>query len=333
MRSVVGGPEYLQSSPMRCRIRITGCTRMEIDKLETRRPKRLVRMMILLSVALLIGLSSSSPSSAVELPVLKTTINDFARMIPPASFSELEDRLKLFKAQTGHPVVVVTIPSVDDEDMEDFGRRIFRNLPLAEADRRQAVLLVVARKEQKADVQIGADLQSLFPKPLAVEKIQLQVEPYFNGLRPDLGIHAGVHYIFGVIRGDFQVGRTTEAEALENASKHGAGAGAIFALCLSPFLAFFTSMLWGIYATHFGVRREMRLFMGAILGGGTARIVATLMEMMGRYSDSLWYFILLLSIVGGLFGSLTEFWMAGDWSGIPRVKDKVKRKPEDNMGI
>jgi len=73
--------------------------------------------------------------------------------------------------------------------------------------------------------------------------------------------------------------------------------------------------------------------MGAILGGGTARIVATLMEMMGRYSDSLWYFILALSIVGGLFGSLTEFWMAGDWSGIPRVKDKVKRKPEDNMGI
>src|SRR5262249_3551303 len=68
-------------------------------------------------------------------------------------------------------------------------------------------------------------------------------------------------------------------------------------------------------------------------GGGTARIVATLMEMMGRYSDSLWYFILLLCIVVGLFGSLTEFWMAGDWSGIPRVKDEGKRKPEDNIGI
>jgi hypothetical protein len=35
----------------------------------------------------------------------------------------------------------------------------------------------------------------------------------------------------------------------------------------------------------------------------------------------------------GVLGSLTEFWMSREWSGIPRIKDKVKRKPEDNMGI
>jgi len=29
----------------------------------------------------------------------------------------------------------------------------------------------------------------------------------------------------------------------------------------------------------------------------------------------------------------TEFWMSREWSGIPRMKDNVKRKPEDNMGI
>ena len=33
------------------------------------------------------------------------------------------------------------------------------------------------------------------------------------------------------------------------------------------------------------------------------------------------------------FGSLTEYWMEGDWSGIPRIKNTIKRKPEDNMGI
>jgi hypothetical protein len=57
------------------------------------------------------------------------------------------------------------------------------------------------------------------------------------------------------------------------------------------------------------------------------------MTMISGYSAGLWYFILFLSISLGVFGSLTEYWMAGEWSGIPRVKDKVKRKPEDNMGI
>jgi len=40
-----------------------------------------------------------------------------------------------------------------------------------------------------------------------------------------------------------------------------------------------------------------------------------------------------LSIALATFGSLTEFWMAGDWRGIPRVKDPIARKPEDNIGI
>jgi len=30
----------------------------------------------------------------------------------------------------------------------------------------------------------------------------------------------------------------------------------------------------------------------------------------------------------GVLGSLTEFWMSREWRGIPRIKDKVKRKVE-----
>ncbi len=119
---------------------------------------------------------------------------------------------------------------------------------------------------------------------------------------------------------------------MQQASLHGGEAGAIFALCLAPFLAFFMGAIWGIYATQYGVQRGTRLLMGAIFGGGTAKIVALLMSMLGSYSDNLWYFIMALAIPLGVFGSLTEFWMWGDWRGIPRVKERP-RKPEDNMGI
>jgi hypothetical protein len=58
------------------------------------------------------------------------------------------------------------------------------------------------------------------------------------------------------------------------------------------------------------------------------------MSAMGSYSEGLWYFILTASIVLGVAGSLTEYWMAGEWSGIPIVKDrKLTRKPTDKMGI
>jgi uncharacterized membrane protein YgcG len=292
------------------------------------------RPMIFLCLALLAGLTFSSASGALEIPALKVPINDFAKMMPPASIDDLAERLRRIKTQTGTTVVVLTVQSLEDEDIESFGRKAFENLPLTEKELQKSVLLVVARKEQKVGVQTGSELRPLFSQAEATRKLQAQVEIYFNGMRPDLGIHGGVHYILGIIKGDFRVDGASEEEKLEDASKRGAGAGAIFAVLLAPFLAFWVGVLWGIYATNYGVRSETRLFIGAVLGGGTAKIVASLMAMMGSYSDGLWYFILALSIPLSVFGSLTEFWMSGsDWIGIPRVKDKVKRKPEDNMGI
>jgi uncharacterized membrane protein YgcG len=286
-----------------------------------------------LGLTLFISLVVPSSSAALDVPALSIPINDFAKMMPPASVDDLTERLRRIKTQNAYTLAVLTVQTLEDEDIESFGRNAFKNLPLTEKELPRAALLIVARKEHKVGVQTGSELQPLFPQPQTDRKLQAQVEIYLNGMRPDLGIHAGVHYIFGVITGEFRVDGASDEEKLEDASKRGAGAGAIFAVLLAPFLSFFVGMLWGVYATHYGVRRETRLFIGAVLGGGTAKIVATLMSMIGSYSDGLWYFILAVSIPLAVFGSLTEYWMGGDWSGIPRVKDKVRRKPEDNMGI
>jgi uncharacterized protein len=288
--------------------------------------------MILLWVVF-ISLIFCSAANALEIPALKVPINDLAKMMPPASVDDLTERLKRIRLETGYNVVILTLQDLEGEEITSLGERAFKDLPLTENELQRSVLLVVARKEQKVAVQIGSELRALFPQPEASRKLQTQVEIYFNGMRPDLGIHGGVHYIYGVIKGDFRLDRTSEEEKLEDTSKRGAGAGAIFAVFLAPFLAFFVGMLWGVYATQYGVQREARLFIGAVLGGGTAKLVSMLMAIIGGVSEGLWYFILALSVPLGVFGSLTEYWMGGDWIGIPRIKSTVKRKPEDNMGI
>jgi uncharacterized membrane protein YgcG len=290
--------------------------------------------LLLIGFVLLASQLFCSLSVAAEIPAVNTGINDFARMIPQASYDELKQSLARFKTQTGHDVSVVTVPNLDGRDIHSVGREAFDRLPLAAKDRRRAVLFLVARKERQAAVQVSSELEPLFPEPQASENLQAQVELYITGMRPDLGIHGAVSHIFKAIRGEIRFDRVTEEERLENASLRGAGAGAIFAVLLAPFLSFFVGMVWGIYATQYRVSRETRLFIGGVLGGGTAKIVATLMSMMGGYKDGLWYFILVLSIVVAVFASLTEYWMAGDWSGIPRDKDgTLRQKPTDKMGI
>lgn len=288
-------------------------------------------LMIFYLIAL-VSLIFNADSFALDLPPLQAGINDFAGMLPPASADDLKERLHRFNTETANGVALLTVKSLDGENIEILGKKAFKALPLSDAELRRSVLLVVARKEHVVGLQAGGDLKYLFPEPTATQNLQAQVALYWNGLRPDLGIHGAVHYLFGVIRGDLRVGSQTEAEKRQDASLRGGEAGAIFAVCLAPFLALFVGGLWGIYATHYGVQRITRLLMGAIFGGATAKLVALLMSLLGSYGDNLWYFIMALAIPLGVFGSLTEFWMAGDWSGIPRDKER-RRKPEDNMGI
>jgi uncharacterized membrane protein YgcG len=288
----------------------------------------------LLRVAIFASLAYGSPALCRQLPPLRVTVNDFAVMIPPASYEDLTQRLQRFKTETNHTVSVLTVPSLEEnESMGDLAAKAFRTLPLSETELKKTFLVVIARKERLVSFAAGADLEPRFPEAQTTQKLQSQLDLYIRGLRPDLGIYGAVHFICGVITGEFRAATTTEEEALENTSIRGGGAGAIFALVLAPFLAFFVSMALGIYSKHAGFQREIRLFLGIVIGGGTAQLVGTLVGMISPYSDALWYFILALGMVLGAFASLTEYWMQGDWSGIPRVKDKTKRKPEDNIGI
>ena len=289
--------------------------------------------MILAVLVLLSRLILVSPSVALEVPDLKDTINDFAGMMSQASIHDLEERLNRFKEQTGHTIVVFTVPTLEGEDMEGFGVKVFQSLPIKQRDLQKSILLLVALKERKVGVQMGSELRQLFPEPTASQKLLAQVRLYFDGHRRDLGIYAGVNYIFRALKGELHVDGVTEVEKLEEASTKGGVAGAIFALLFAPYLAFMVGGLWGIYATRFRLECAMRLFMGALWGGGTAKIVAILMGLISGIGDGLWFFILAVSIPLAVFGSLTEFWMSGEWRGIPRVKDRIKRKPEDNMGI
>ncbi|HSK28659.1 MAG TPA: TPM domain-containing protein [Candidatus Limnocylindria bacterium] len=285
-----------------------------------------------LIAGLLCYLCLSTAALAVELPPLKPSLNDFGGMFPQASVEDLEHRLHRFKTETAKTVVILTVKSLEGESIENLGRRAFAALPLPVSELDNTVLLVVARTEREVGVHAGAVVRPLLPEPGASELLTAQVALYWDGLRPDLGIHGAAHHLFRVLRGDARIGSLSEEERLERTSLSGGEAGAIFALCLSPFLALFIGALWGIYATQYGVQRGTRVLMGAIFGGGTAKIVATLMSFLGAYSDSLWYFIMALAIALGALGSLTEFWMSGDWSGIPQFKGR-KRKPEDHMGI
>ena len=141
---------------------------------------------VCLGLVLFAGPMFPSSAVALEVPALNTAINDFAQNdAARASVDDLTERLRRMKTQSAYTVTVLTVPSLENEDSQSFGRKAFKNLPLTEKELQRSVLLIVARKEQKVGVQTGSELQPLFPQPETNRKLQGQVELYFNGMRPD----------------------------------------------------------------------------------------------------------------------------------------------------
>ena len=122
--------------------------------------------MLLLFLIAFLSLPFHSAASAVDLPPLNGTINDLAGMMPEPSYQDLEKRIKLFKGRSGHSIVVITLPSLQGEDLEKFGEKAFYSLPLAEADLKKTILLIIARKEHAVGLRTGEELKELFQIPV-----------------------------------------------------------------------------------------------------------------------------------------------------------------------
>ena len=89
--------------------------------------------MFLIAALLLALFSSGSVASALEMPPLKAGINDFAAMLPPASLDDLGARVRRFNTETANGIVVLTLKTLDGEDIQSVALGAFNKLPLSDA--------------------------------------------------------------------------------------------------------------------------------------------------------------------------------------------------------
>src|SRR5579862_5770736 len=71
------------------------------------------------AVVLLVALGAH----ALGVPALNGRVNDYAKLLPDAARQNLETRLAVHEAKTGHQFAVLTIPSLEGEALEDFSIR------------------------------------------------------------------------------------------------------------------------------------------------------------------------------------------------------------------
>ena len=96
----------------------------------------------------LIFLLVSSSASALDVPPLRGRVNDYAGVMSQEQARTMESQLAQFEQDTGHQVAVLTIPTLDGEDIEGFSIRVAESWKIGKKGFDNGVILVVAVKDQ-----------------------------------------------------------------------------------------------------------------------------------------------------------------------------------------
>lgn len=167
----------------------------------------------ILHLALLVSLLSliSIPVYALDVPPLKGYINDYANMISPSSRTKLSKELKAFEQSDSTQIVILTIPSLEGELIEDFSIKVAEAWKIGQKGKDNGIILVVAKQERKIRIEVGRGLEGKLTDLTAGRIIDFVVKPKFKRGDFDGGFVAAVHSLIDATRGEFKADQAPPA--------------------------------------------------------------------------------------------------------------------------
>ncbi len=177
------------------------------------------RVLVVVLVCLTACLASSGVAFAQTFPALSGRVVDQARLLSETKEAELTARLAALEADTGDQLVVVTVNSLEDFEIEDYGYRLGRAWGIGAAETDSGVLLIVAPNERKVRIEVGYGLEPILTVALSNTIIQNDILPPFREGGYERGITAGVDALATQLRLDPEEAAARAAAAEPTASE------------------------------------------------------------------------------------------------------------------
>lgn len=139
---------------------------------------------------------------ALDVPALRGRVNDYAGVMGQEQARALETRLAQFEQETGHQVAVLTIPTLDGEDIEGFGIRVAESWKIGKKGFDNGVILIVAVRDRRLRLEVGYGLEGVLPDALAKQIISDYIVPRFRAQDYAGGIITGTDAVLKVIKNE-----------------------------------------------------------------------------------------------------------------------------------
>jgi uncharacterized protein len=143
-------------------------------------------------------------AAALQVPALKGRVNDYGGILSAEAERRIESVLKQLEDADSTQVVVLTVPALDGDSIEDFSIRVAERWLIGRKGFDNGVILVVARDDRKVRIEVGYGLEGRLTDLMSGRIIRDRIVPEFRAGRFDQGVLNGVVAIAEIVRGEYQ---------------------------------------------------------------------------------------------------------------------------------
>lgn len=137
--------------------------------------RRLAALCLLL-LASAVALAQQLPA----IPQLTSYATDQTGTLDAAGVAALDANLRAFETRTGSQLVVLLVPTTGDLPIEDYALKVAEKNQIGRKKLSDGVLLLVAKDDRRARIEVGYGLEGAIPDATASRVIQEYLVPKFR---------------------------------------------------------------------------------------------------------------------------------------------------------
>mgnify|MGYP000556969449 CR=1 FL=1 len=145
-----------------------------------------------ITIALIFSLTICTAAQAdLPSPTSEFFVNDFAGVLSNSAEETINHMGKALEDMTGAQVVVVTVQSLDGQDIDSYANELFRKWGIGEKDRNNGVLILNSVSDRMLRIEVGYGLEGALTDIETAEIRTEYMNPYLKEGNYDSGILNG----------------------------------------------------------------------------------------------------------------------------------------------
>jgi uncharacterized protein len=165
-------------------------------------------------LALLLAVGVSVAAADAKIYKVEQRVSDFTNTLSFQEWQALEKMLKEFEDSTSNQIVVLVVPSLEGNDIEEYANKTFTENKIGQAKKNNGVLLLIAKDDHKMRIEVGPGLEGVLTDALSSQIIRNDITPRFREGNYFAGVVTGVDAIMRATSGEYKAEKKDKSSAI-----------------------------------------------------------------------------------------------------------------------